>query len=221
MSLPTIRVLIADDHAILRAGLRMLLAAQPDIVVLGEAADGAEAIRMAAALRPDVILMDLSMPGLRSGEAIRQVLAVCPEGRVLVLTMHDDPGYVTSALAAGAAGFVVKKVADSELLVAIRAVHSGRMFVDLSRALQPVPHPVAGPAPVPKALSRREREVLKMLAEGHSNQEVADRLRVSVKTAETYRTRLRAKLGLKGRADLYRFAVESGILDNPGPKPSV
>lgn len=221
MSLPTIRVLIADDHAVLRAGLRMLLVAQPDIVVLGEAADGAEAVRMAAALGPDVILMDLSMPGLRSGEAIRQILAVCPKGRVLVLTMHDDPGYVTAALAAGAAGFVVKKVADSELLVAIRAVHSGRMFVDLSRALQPVPHPVAGRTPVPKVLSRREREVLKMLAQGHSNQEVADRLRVSVKTSETYRTRLRAKLGLKGRADLYRFAVESGILDDPEPEPPV
>lgn len=219
MSLPSIRVLIADDHAVLRAGLRMLLVAQPDIVVLGEAADGAEAVRMAAALGPDVILMDLSMPGLRSGDAIRQILAACPECRVLVLTMHDDAGYVTSALAAGAAGFVVKKVADTELLVGIRAVHSGRMFVDLSRT--PVPHPAADRVRVPKALSRREREVLKMLAEGHSNQEVADQLRVSVKTAETYRTRLREKLGLKGRADLFRFAVESGVLDSSGSEPPV
>lgn len=219
MSLPSIRVLIADDHAVLRAGLRMLLAAQPDMVVLGEAADGAEAVRMAAALRPDVTLIDLSMPGLRSGDAIRQILAACPECRVLVLTMHDDAGYVTSALAAGAAGFVVKKVADTELLVGIRAVHSGRMFVDLSRT--PVPHPAADRVRVPKALSRREREVLKMLAEGHSNQEVADQLRVSVKTAETYRTRLREKLGLKGRADLFRFAVESGVLDSSGSEPPV
>jgi two-component system response regulator NreC len=219
VSLPSIRVLIADDHAVLRAGLRMLLAAQPDMVVLGEAADGAEAVRMAAALRPDVTLIDLSMPGLRSGDAIRQILAACPECRVLVLTMHDDAGYVTSALAAGAAGFVVKKVADTELLVGIRAVHSGRMFVDLSRT--PVPHPAADRVRVPKALSRREREVLKMLAEGHSNQEVADQLRVSVKTAETYRTRLREKLGLKGRADLFRFAVESGVLDSSGSEPPV
>jgi two-component system response regulator NreC len=209
--------LIADDHAVLRAGLRMLLEAQQDIEVAGEAGDGSEVSRKAHALQPDVVLMDLSMPGPHSGEVIRQVLHACPTTRVLILTMHDDPAYLASALAAGAAGYVVKKVADSELLLAIRAVHAGRTFVDLTQTLRPPRH--AEPERVdaqrqpPKELSRREREVLRLLAQGHSNQQVADEIRLSVKTVETYRTRLREKLGLKGRAELYRFAVESGILD--------
>jgi two-component system response regulator NreC len=120
----TIRILIADDHAVLRAGLRMLLEAQSDMEVSGEAGDGSEALRKARDLRPDVVLMDLSMPGPGSGDAIRQVLRACPSTRVLILTMHDDPAYLASALSAGAAGYVVKKVADSELVQAIRAVHA-------------------------------------------------------------------------------------------------
>ena len=156
------------------------------------------------------------MPGSPSGEVIRQVLRASPKTRVLVLTMHDDPAYLASAMAAGAAGYVVKKVADSELLSAIRAVHAGRTFVDLTQSLDSPSHAVAGTARTeserPKDLSRREREVLRLLAQGHSNQQIADRIRVSVKTVETYRTRLRQKLGLKERAELYRFAVESGIL---------
>lgn len=212
-----IRLLIADDHAVLRAGLRMLLDAQHDIEVAGDAGDGAEVVQKARALQPDVVLLDLSMPGPHSGEVIRQVLRASPKTRVLVLTMHDDPAYLASAMAAGAAGYVVKKVADSELLSAIRAVHAGRTFVDLTQSLGSPSHAVAGTSRTesqqPKDLSRREREVLRLLAQGHSNQQIADHIRVSVKTVETYRTRLREKLGLKGRAELYRFAVESGILD--------
>ncbi|HEV8510316.1 MAG TPA: response regulator transcription factor [Gemmatimonadales bacterium] len=212
-----IRLLIADDHAVLRAGLRMLLEAQHDIEVVGDAGDGAEVVQKARALQPDVVLLDLSMPGPHSGEVIRQVLRASPKTRVLVLTMHDDPAYLASAMAAGAAGYVVKKVADSELLSAIRAVHAGRTFVDLTQSLGSPSHAVAGTSRTesqqPKDLSRREREVLRLLAQGHSNQQIADHIRVSVKTVETYRTRLREKLGLKGRAELYRFAVESGILD--------
>ncbi len=208
-----IRVLIADDHAVLRSGLRMLLEAQHDMMVVGEAGDGSEAVRKVGDLRPDVALMDLSMPGPPSGEAIRQVLRACPSTRVLVLTMHDDAAYVTAALAAGAAGYVVKKVADTELLSAIRAVHAGRSIVDLTNASGPSPGAAPGRVEPPKDLSRREREVLRLLAQGHSNQQIADQIGVSVKTVETYRTRLRQKLGLKGRAELYRFAVESGILD--------
>lgn len=214
--MPPIRVLIADDHAVLRTGLRMLLDAQSDMEVTGEAGDGAEVSRKARELRPDVVLMDLSMPGPHSGEVIRQVLRGSPKSRVLILTMHDDSAYLASAMVAGAAGYVVKKVADTELLLAIRAVHAGRTFVDLTQG-DPVRQRVlegAGPEPQPpKDLSRRERDVLRLLAQGHSNQQIADHIRVSVKTVETYRTRLRAKLGLKGRAELYRFAVESGILD--------
>ena len=182
----------------------MLLEVQGDIAVAGEAGNGAEVLQKARDLQPDVVLMDLSMPGSPSGEVIRQVLRASPKSRVLVLTMHDDPAYV------------VKKVADSELLSAIRAVHAGRTFVDLTQSLDSPSHAVAGTGRTeserPKDLSRREREVLRLLAQGHSNQQIADRIRVSVKTVETYRTRLRQKLGLKERAELYRFAVESGIL---------
>jgi two-component system response regulator NreC len=212
-----IRILIADDHAVLRAGVGMLLAAQSDLVVVGEAADGAATVAKARDLRPDVLLLDLSMPGPASGEVIRQVLRASPITRVLVLTMHDDPAYLASAMLAGAAGYVVKKVADTELLQAIRAVHAGRTFVDLTRSSDPHQRPVEGAslpaAGAPKDLSRREVEVLRLLAQGHSNQQVADQIQVSVKTVETYRTRLSDKLGLKGRSELYRFAVESGILD--------
>lgn len=215
-SMPPVKVLIADDHAVLRAGLRMLLEAQHDMEVVGEAGDGSELSRKARDLQPNVVLMDLSMPGPPSGEVIREVLRACPKTRVLVLTMHDDESYLASALSAGAVGYVVKKVADSELLLAIRAVQAGRTFVDLTQTLRPPSHPFAersGPARPPKELSRREREVLRLLAQGHSNQQIADHIRLSVKTVETYRTRLREKLGLKGRAEFYRFAVESGILD--------
>jgi two-component system, NarL family, response regulator NreC len=211
-----IRLLIADDHAVLRAGLRMLLEVQRDIAVAGEAGDGVEVVQRARELQPDIVLLDLSMPGPPSGEVIRQVLTASPKTRVLALTMHDDPAYLTSAMAAGAAGYVVKKVADSELVSAIRAVHAGRTFVDLTQSLDAPSQAVSGGARAtrerPKDLSRREREVLRLLAQGHSNQQIATQIRVSVKTVETYRTRLREKLGLKGRAEFYRFAVESGIL---------
>jgi two-component system response regulator NreC len=211
-----IRLLIADDHAVLRAGLRMLLDVQRDIAVAGEAGDGAEVLQKARELQPDVVLIDLTMPGPPSGDVIRQVLRACPKTRVLVLTMHDDAAYLASAMAAGAAGYVVKKVADSELLSAIRAVHAGRTFVDLTQSLDTPSRGLTGGARAeaerPKDLSRREREVLRLLAQGYSNQQIAAQIKVSVKTVETHRTRLSEKLGLKGRAELYRFAVESGIL---------
>ncbi len=217
MTSAPIRILIADDHAVLRAGVAMLLAAQPDLVVVGEAADGTETAARARELQPDVVQRDLSMPGPASGDVIRQVLRASPATRVLVLPMHDDPAYLASAMLAGAVGYVVKKVADTELLQAIRAVHAGRTFVDLTRTSDPHQRPATGRGDlaraVPKDLSGREVAVLRLLAQGHSNQQVADQIRVSVKTVETYRTRLSEKLGLKGRAELYRFAVESGLLD--------
>lgn len=223
MTAPAIRVLIADDHAVLRSGLTMLLAAQGDIAVVGEAADGNEVTGKSRELRPDVVLLDLSMPGPPGGEVIRQVLRASPKSRVLVLTMHDDPAYLASAMLAGAAGYVVKKVADTELIQAIRAVHVGRTFVDLTRSSDPHPRPKeprgVPSREAPKNLSRREVEVLRLLAQGHSNQQVAGLIKVSVKTVETYRTRLSEKLGLKGRAELYRFAVESGILDSDAGVP--
>ena len=218
--MPPIRLLVADDHAILRAGLRMLLGLQGDFAVAGEAGNGIEVIEKARELQPDVVLMDLTMPGPPSGDVIRQVRSACPKTRVLVLTMHDDPAYLASAMAAGAGGYVVKKVIDVELLSAIRAVHAGRTFVDLTQSLDPAPRVVSRSADTetarPKDLSRRETEVLRLLAQGHSNQQIAARIKVGVKTVETHRTRLSEKLGLKGRAELYRFAVESGILTADG-----
>ena len=200
----------------------MLLDAESEFDVVGEAGDGLDVSRKARELRPDVVLVDLSMPGPPSGELIRQILSGCPTTRVLILTMHDDPAYLASAMAAGAAGYVVKKAAASELLSAIRAVHSGRTFVDVTQSADPARPPVPGTGEnqPPKDLSSREREVLRLLARGHSNQQVADHLNLSVKTVETYRTRLREKLGLKDRAELYRFAAESGILDTHADEPS-
>lgn len=218
-----IRVLLADDHAVLRAGLRMLLGVHGDIEVVGEAADGVEAARLALELRPDVVVLDLSMPGPRSGTAIREVLRACPTTRILILTMHDDAAYLRASLSAGATGYLVKKAADSELISAIRAVHSGRTFVDLTQAASATPRPLGNVAlqpPQPKKLSRREREVLRLLAQGHANQQIADTIGVSVKTVETYRRRVSEKLGLKGRAQLYRFAAEAGILDVDAAAPS-
>jgi two-component system, NarL family, response regulator NreC len=216
-----IRVLIADDHAVLRAGLRLLLNASVDIDVVGEAADGLEVTRKTRELQPDVVLLDLSMPGPRSGNVIRAVLRASPATRVLILTMHDDAAYLRSALSAGATGFLVKRAADSELLSAVRAVHAGRTFVDLTRSVDGPADPGARKElPSPKTLSRREREVLRLLAQGNANQAIADRIHLSVKTVETYRSRLSEKLGLKGRAELYRFAAESGILDQESVEPA-
>lgn len=214
MTSPKIRVLIADDHAVLRAGLRMLLDAQSDIQVVGEAADGAEAVNRAAELKPDVILLDLSMPGPPGTATIERLVRLTPSPRVLVLTMHDDPAYLGAALHARASGYVVKKAADVELLSAIRVVHRGGTFVNLTRPGQgehgDLPRVAADTPPPP--LSQREIDVLKLLALGHTNQEAAKQLALSVKTVETHRKRLRTKLGLKSRAELYRFAVETRLL---------
>ncbi|HEX9705728.1 MAG TPA: response regulator transcription factor [Gemmatimonadales bacterium] len=220
--MPRIRVLIADDHAVLRAGLKLLIGAESDMEVVGEAADGPEAVRRAQATAPDVVLLDLSMPGARSGQTIGELVRLQSSRpiRVLVLTMHDDPGSMQAALVAGASGYIVKKAADIELLTAIRAVHRGRTFVDLTRAGEDARshevRPITRNSPAggqPKPLSPREAEVLRLLAQGHTYQEAADRLAVSVKTIETHRKRLSDKLGLKSRAELVRFAVQVGLLE--------
>jgi two-component system response regulator NreC len=204
-----IRVLLADDHAILRAGLRMLLDAQPDMAVVAEAADGEEAIRRAGGSRPDVAVVDLTMPGLSGVETLERLRREVPSTRLLVLTMHDDPGYARLALAAGASGHVIKDAESAELLAAIRAVHRGRTFVQVGA--EPEVTAAAERAPTP-ALSPRERQVRELLAHGHTNREVADRLSLSVKTVETHRARLSDKLGLHSRADLVRLAIELGLL---------
>jgi len=222
-----IRVLIADDHAVVRAGLRMLIGTQPDMEVVGEAADGPEAVQKARAAKADVVVLDLSMPGPRGTQTIERLMRLEPSPRVLVLTMHDDPAYFRSAFQAGATGYVVKSAADVEVLTAIRAIHRGRTFADVTGP----PSSPRGPSATPatrgrvtagrrKLLSRREAEVLRLLAQGHTHQEIADQLALSIKTVETYRTRLHEKLDLKSRAQLFRFAFESGLLDRDPALPS-
>jgi len=200
---------VADDHAILRAGLAMLIESQPDLAVVGEAANGVEAVEKTRKLRPDVVILDLTMPHLSGLEALRQIRQTCPETHVLVLTMHDDPAYGRSVLGAGAMGYVTKKAADRELVLAIRTVREGRRFVDISQAEEMVPN--AAP------LSQRERQVLTELARGFTHQEIADRLALSIKTVETYLARLSSKLHLSRRADLVRFALETGLLASEAP----
>lgn len=216
-----IRVLLADDHAVLRAGLRALIRAQPDLEVVGEAGDGDGAVQKAIETAPDVVVMDLTMPGGGGMKAIERIRHQCPAARVLVLTMHDAPAYLRSALAAGASGYVVKSAADSELLAAIRTVHRGRVALDPSLAAAVVygslPRRTVGGSPA-GPLSLREREVLDLIAQGYTNQQMADQLGLSVKTVETYRSRLVEKLGLRSRAELVRYALDSGLF-TPGEAP--
>ena len=214
-----IRLLLADDHAILRAGLRMLLDAQPDMVVVGEAADGEGAVEQARATRPDVAIVDLTMPGLSGVETLQRLRRELPATRLLVLTMHDDPGYARMAFAAGASGHVVKDRESAELLAAIRTVHRGRTFVEVDLA-DPAAEVQAEPPSSLPALTTRERQVLGLLAQGHTNREVADILAIGVKTVETYRARVNEKLGLSSRADIVREALRRGVfpdLPTTGP----
>ena len=215
--MPKIRVLLADDHAVLRAGLKMLVNHQPDMEIVGEAGTFGQVIRLAKICKPDVITLDLTMPDGNGVDKIEQVCRECSEARILVVTMHDDPAYLRAALSAGARGYVVKKAADTELLGAIRAVHAGRVFVDLeshgTRSPTVLVSQGEGPNKALKdTLSDRERTVLERLAQGHTNQSIADQLDLSVKTIESYRARLLRKLGLRSRADIIRYAVESGLL---------
>ena len=209
-----IRILLADDHRVLRSGLRALLSAQADLDVVGEASDGGEALRMAQTLKPDVLVMDVGMPGVNGIDATARVRRELPATKVLILSMHDDQGYLRQALRAGASGYVLKRAADTELLAAIRAAARGEVFLDSSLAKDLVEDVVRprGQEPALPTLSDREREVLHLLARGHTNQQVADRLCIGVKSVETYKARLMEKLGLKGRAELVRYALEHGVL---------
>jgi DNA-binding NarL/FixJ family response regulator len=222
-----IRVLIADDHAVLRAGLRMLLDAQADMVVVGEAETAERAMTLDADLQPDVVLMDLALPirpGVRSTvpaglEAIRRIKSERPEARVLALTMHDDEGYLRVVLEAGGVGYVLKQAADTELLSAIRAVWRGGTYLHPEHVHLLLEGASSSPASQETAgdsyelLSPREQQVLRLIALGYTNQQVADRLHLSVKTIETYKARLMAKLELAGRAALVRYALERGLLE--------
>ncbi len=214
------RILLADDHAILRAGLRLLIDRQPDLAVAGEASDGQEAVRLALALQPDLILLDLNMPGLDGLAVLPLLREKLPQTRVLILTMHDDASHLQKALQLGAAGYVLKKAADAELLLAIRAVLRGETYVHSAmtqKLLQSVLPGAGGNKPSAanpwQELSEREYEVLRRVALGYTNAEIAEEMYISVKTVETYRARGMEKLGLQTRAQLVRSALEHGVLE--------
>jgi DNA-binding NarL/FixJ family response regulator len=202
------RVVLADDHAVLREGLRALIAAQPDFEVAGEAATGQEAVACAAQTTPAVLCLDLSMPGGGVAATIHNVKTVSPRTRVLILSMHSETAYVRSALAAGADGYVLKSSTTHVLLSGLRGVARGEHVLDPALGdLQADTKPSEA-----ATLSRREREVIALLARGHTHQEIADKLLVSVKSVETYRARVREKLGLRTRADFVRYGLEAGLL---------
>ena len=212
-----IRIVLVDDHAVLRAGLTALLNAEADMTVVGEAGDGAASLPVVAARQPDVVLLDINMPNMGGLEALGELRKVAPKSRVLILTMHDDQTYLRQALAQGAAGYVLKEAADTELLTAIRTVYHGGAFLHPSHAqslLAPTPVATAGQTNSNdlSLLSERELEVLKLIALGHANKEIAEMLFLSVKTVETYKTRIMEKLNLTSRAALVRFALKHGLL---------
>ena len=207
-----IRVVLADDFAVVRAGLRLLVDSQPDLAVVAEAADGPEALREAERERPDVVVLDLTMPHTDAMATIRELTRIGL--RTVVLTMHDDPAYVRAALAAGADGYVVKKAADVDLLAAIRVVSRGGRFLDPSSA-RPRRRP-AVPSPPLKSLSDREEQVLRLVAHGFTNRESAARLGLSTKTVEALRARLCVKIGLRTRAELVLYALRVGLVAGDG-----
>jgi two-component system response regulator NreC len=210
----SIRVLIVDDHAVVRAGLKLLLDAEDDIEVVGEAGNARDAVFQMRSLKPDFVLMDVVMPGKSGLEATANILHEAPETKVLVLSMQDDPRYVREAFAVGASGYVLKEAADAELVAAIREVANGGRYV----------HPALGARLISAdaeerrraeedPLSEREREVLRLLALGHTNQEIAQMLYISVRTAETHRAHIMQKLRLQTRAELVRYALAQGLLE--------
>ncbi len=211
-------IILVDDHSVLRSGLKLLLESQPDLKVIGEASSGLEALELASKLRPDLILLDLSMPGLGGLDALPALRKTISSTKILVLTMHDEPQYLRSALKSGASGYVLKKAVDAELISAIRSVLRGEMYVhpSMTRTLLDDMLPHAGES-LPDAwntLSDREQGVLRLVALGHTSAEIATLLNLSDKTVETYRARGMEKLGLHNRAALVRFALKKGLLSN-------
>ena len=213
----SIRVLIADDHAIVRDGVRALLALSEDITVVGEAANGQQAVELARSLSPVVILMDIAMPGLGGLEATIEIRKDNPQAKILVLTQYEDREYIRRFLKAGVSGYVLKKAAGAELTAAIRAVSRGGLVLDPDVAREAMreqagPAAPGGAADPYDTLTDREKQVLKLVAEGHSNKEVAELLDISVKTAMSHREHIMQKLDLHSRTDLIRFAIQQGVI---------
>ncbi|SFR26079.1 DNA-binding response regulator, NarL/FixJ family, contains REC and HTH domains [Lentzea waywayandensis] len=213
----TVRILLADDHALVRRGVRLILDNEPDLEVVGEAGDGAEAIAMARKDQPDLAILDIAMPRLTGLQAARELSRILPDLRILILTMYDNEQYFFEALKAGASGYVLKSVADRDLVEACRSAMRGEPFLYpgavnslirnyLDRARE------GGGFPA-KAITDREEEILKLVAEGHSSKEIADMLVISVKTVERHRANLLQKLGLRDRLELTRYAIRAGLIE--------
>ena len=213
----TIRVLLADDHKMIRAGLRLVLEQQPDVAVVGEADDGRQAVAQAAEMKPQVVVMDVGMPNLNGIEAAAQIKEAQPETSIVMLSMHSDEGYILRALRAGATGYILKDSAEADLVAAVRAVAEGKSFFspkvskilleDYMRKLRKT-----GAEDSYDLLSAREREILQLVAEGKSSKEVANLLHLSVYTVETHRANIMQKLNLRGMPELILYAVRKGIV---------
>jgi two-component system response regulator NreC len=216
--MPKIKLILADDHAVVRSGLRMLLEVQPDIEILAEVESGTEAVAQTRSLRPDIVLMDIQMPGLNGIEATKQIKELAPDTAVLALTMYEDDQYFFEMLHAGASGYVPKRAAPDELLTAIRAVGRGEVYLYPSLASRLVQDYLkradSGDQPlIYDDLTPREREVLTLIAEGLSNAEIGKKLVISVKTVDRHRENIMRKLNLHSRIDLVKYALRIGLID--------
>lgn len=209
------RVLIADDHAVVRAGLRALLGAEPSLELVGEASGGVEAVELALRLRPDILLLDMSMPDQDGLAVTRQVRAQVPAARILILTVHEDVGLLREAIKAGASGYVVKRAAEAELIAAIATVLRGDLYVDpalLPSLLGEEAPKAAAEQDTREPLTPRESEVLRLIAQGYTNRQIGEALTLSVRTVEGHRANLSAKLGMHSRVELVRYAREHGLI---------
>ncbi|MEV6235158.1 response regulator transcription factor [Lentzea sp. NPDC051838] len=205
----TVRILLADDHALVRRGVRLILDNEPDLTVVAEAGDGAEAIAVARAEQPDLAILDIAMPRMTGLQAARELSRVLPDLRILMLTMYDNEQYFFEALKAGASGYVLKSVADRDLVEACRAAMRGEAFLYPGAMNSLIRHHLDHA----RAITDREEEILKLVAEGHSSKEIADLLVISVKTVERHRANLLQKLGLKDRLELTRYAIRAGLIE--------
>jgi len=211
-----IQILIADDHGVLRAGLRTLLNAEPNLEVIGEASDGNDVLRLASELHPDIVLLDISMPGPGGIEVTRRLKEALPELRVLILTAHEDESLLREAVQAGAAGYIIKRAVESELINAIHSVWRGDLYVHpaMTRALLKETSLFPSmPEPSVESLTPREIEVLRLIAKGYTNGQIAKELSLSVRTVESHRANLMGKLELRSRVELVRYAMEHGLFE--------
>jgi DNA-binding NarL/FixJ family response regulator len=208
------RILLADDHAIVRQGLRLILDGQPDMEVVAEADDGAEAVQLAQELKPHLTVLDVSMPRMTGLQAAREIRSHVPETRVLLLSMHDDERYFVEGLASGASGYVLKRAADTDLIGAVRTVADGRSFLsdEAQRTLMDEWLEHGSPEP-DDPLTPRELEVVKLIAEAFTNRQIAETLRLSEKTVESHRSNVLSKLGMRDRVELVRYAIRHGLIE--------